>query len=42
MPIKATKWGITFWVCSEANIGYIHKFQIYTNKQQREHGKIGI
>ena len=40
MPNKPTKWGVKVWVCSEAKTGYIHKFKIYTGKeQQREHSK---
>ena len=32
MPKKPIKWDIKVWVCSESVTGYIHKFQVYTDK----------
>ena len=32
LPKKPTKWGVKVWVLSDSATGYIHKFKIYTGK----------
>ena len=34
LPKKPTKWGVKVWVLADAKSGYVHKFQVYTGKEE--------
>lgn len=39
MPAKPTKWGIKLWSLYESRTGYLHKFQVYTGKENNTQEK---
>ena len=34
LPAKPIKWGVKIWAMSESDTGYLHKFQVYTGKEE--------
>lgn len=42
LPKKPTKWGVKVWVLADAKSGYVHKFQIYTGKEESPNSSYGL
>ncbi|XP_052818115.1 piggyBac transposable element-derived protein 4-like [Mya arenaria] len=39
LPSKPIKWGIKLWALAESTTGYLHRFQIYTGREEGVQGK---
>ncbi len=42
LPKKPTKWGVKVWVMADAHSGYVHKFQIYTGREESTNATHGL
>ena len=34
LPAKPTKWGVKLWNLADSATGYMHRFQVYTGKEE--------
>jgi len=36
LPAKPTQWGVKLWNLADSVTGYMHRFQVYTGKEDRQ------